>query len=414
MNFDQTAFEIKEMVSNRLTGQKLSDTEYVSLVKEIVFERLDTEDYSYEQKKNIINWIINTTKGHGVIQPLIDDPDITEIMVVGPDKIFIEKKGELFESGIKFDSAEELERVIRRIAELVNREINLSNPIVDARLLDGSRVNAVIPPIALNGPFLTIRKFPENPFTVQDLINFGSLTVEAADFLEKLVISKYNLFISGGTGSGKTTFLNAMSNFIPSDQRVITIEDSAELQISGISNLLSMETRDSGAADSVNITIRDLIKTSLRMRPDRVVVGEVRGGEALDMLQAMNTGHDGSLSTGHANSSFDMLSRLESMVLMAIEIPIQVIRAQISSAIDIIVHLGRLRDRSRRVLEISEVKGLENGEIKLNVLYKFVELGVNDKGKIIGELRRTESPLIHTDKLQAAGYKLTEGKWCLI
>ncbi len=284
------------------------------------------------------------------------------------------------------------------------RSVDESNPIVDTRLSDGSRVNVVMPPVALNGPIVTIRRFPEEAMTVQKLIQYGSLTVEAAEFLEKLVKAKYNIFVSGGTGCGKTTFLNALSNYIPSHERVITIEDSAELQIKSIPNLVRLETKNANSAGVGAITIRDLIKSSLRMRPERIIVGEVRGGEALDMLQAMNTGHDGSLSTGHANSTNDMLSRLETMVLSGSPgLPLEAIRQQISSAVDIIVHLSRMRDFSRKTIEITEVAGYENGKIKLNPLYRFEETEGSQLTKVAGILKRTENHMIHPDKFINAG-----------
>lgn len=300
-------------------------------------------------------------------------------------------------------------QVIRRIVRLAGREVNQSNPIVDTRLPDGSRVNVVLQPIALNGPILTIRKFSRQPMTIAKLIEYGSITPEIADFLEKLVRARYNIFISGGTGSGKTTFLNAVSNYIPKDERVITIEDSAELTIEGVDNLVTMETRNATAsAENAAITIRDLIKSSLRMRPDRIIVGEVRGGEALDMLQAMNTGHDGSLSTGHANSAEDMLSRLETMVLQGSEgLPLPTIRQQIASALDIIVHLGRMRDRSRKTLMIAEVLGVDHttGTIQLNPLYEFREdREKSDLKHVVGKLERTDRPMRNTMKLQMAGF----------
>ncbi|HEY4390942.1 MAG TPA: ATPase, T2SS/T4P/T4SS family, partial [Paenibacillus sp.] len=318
---------------------------------------------------------------------------------------FVEQNGRVRKLALHFESQERLEDIIQAIVSGVNRVVNESSPIVDARLKDGSRVNIVLPPIALKGPTMTIRKFPEHPLTMEQLIEKGSLSEEAARFMQTLVRSKYNVFISGGTGSGKTTFLNALSRYIPADERVITIEDSAELQIVTLPNLVSLETRNANTEGRGEISIRDLIRSSLRMRPDRIVVGEVRGREALDMLQAMNTGHDGSLSTGHANSSIDMISRLETMVLSGADLPLGVVRQQISSAIDIIVHLSRLRDRSRRVLEISEVCGMKDGEVMLNPLYVFEE-EAEKNGRVIGSLRRTAHRLMHTDKLNMAGISI--------
>lgn len=351
------------------------------------------------ERKQVSEEVFNSIRGLGILQRLIDDPQITEIMVNGPDTIFIEKEGKLLECDRHFENEDELMRIIKTIVEKVNREINPSEPIADARLDDGSRVNAVVKPIALNGPTLTIRKFPENPITIEQLLKWGSLNQEAADLLEALVKAKYNIFICGGTGSGKTTFLNSLSNFIPKDERIITIEDSAELQIKNVKNLVRMETKNANIEGKGEITIRDLIKTSLRMRPDRVVVGEVRGPEALDMLQAMNTGHDGSLSTGHANSSKDILSRLETMVLTGAEIPLDAIRQQIASALDIIIHLSRMRDRSRKVLEITEVIGYEKGEIKLNPLYQFQDEGDDENGKVVGKLTFCENKIVNRLKM---------------
>lgn len=342
-------------------------------------------------------------RGLDVLQPLVDDPSITEIMINGAHHVFVEQNGRLYRKNVSFGTNEKLENVILNIVAKVNRTVNESTPIVDARLLDGSRVNVVLPPIALDGPTMTIRKFPEDPMTIEKLIAYQSITPEVAEVLERMVKAKYNIFISGGTGSGKTTFLNALSNFIPKDERVITIEDSAELQIKGIGNLVRLETRNANIEGKGEITIRDLIRSSLRMRPERIIVGEVRGAEALDMLQAMNTGHDGSLSTGHSNSTKDMLSRLETMVLSGNSIPIEAIRQQIASAIDIIIQLSRLRDKSRRTLEITEVIGYQNGEICLNPLYQFREEGEEENGRIIGKLVRTENPMSNIDKFHMAG-----------
>ena len=337
-----------------------------------------------------------------ILQELIEDENITEIMVNGPECIFIEKDGKISRFEHQFENREKLEDIIQQIVAGANRVVNESNPIVDARLKNGSRVNVVLSPIALNGPILTIRRFPKNPITMKKLLAIGSITKEAAVFLKKLVVAGYNIFISGGTGSGKTTFLNALSGFIPLNERIITIEDSAELQIKGIDNLVRLETRNAKIEGCVPISIRDLIKSSLRMRPDRIIVGEVRGSEAIDMIQALNTGHDGSLSTGHANSARDMLYRLESMILMGLEIPLPAIRRQIASGVDIIVHLGRLRDHTRKVLEIVEVLGFEDGEIITAPLFEFVEEGEDEKGKIQGSLRKT-GDLLHREKLKAAG-----------
>lgn len=336
-----------------------------------------------------------------VLQTLLDDDSITEIMINGYDTIYVERSGRLFRWDKTFESKEKLEDVVQQITSACNRTVNEASPIVDARLPGGARVNVVLPPVALNGPIVTIRRFPEHPIQMEDLIRFGALDKEVAEFLKMLVMAKYNIFISGGTGSGKTTFLNALSSFIPSEERIITIEDSAELQIQGIGNLVRLETRAMNGEGSREITIRDLIKASLRMRPDRVVVGEIRGAEAVDLLSAMNTGHDGSLSTGHGNSPADMLCRMETMVLMGMDIPLESVRRQIASAIDIMVHLGRLRDKSRKVLEISEITGLDNGEIQTRPLYVFEE-EKEVGGKIVGKLVQKQS-LSAVDKLKAAG-----------
>lgn len=403
-NLTEYIQNVRKIVSDRLDlTHDLTDDEIREIISGVIAEKSREKYLSLSDKKAVMDGVYNSMRGLDVLQPLVDDPSVTEIMINGPDDIFIEQDGKLFKKDISFGSSEKLENVIQTIVAKVNRTVNESTPIVDARLQDGSRVNVVLPPIALNGPTVTIRKFPENPMTVEQLINYKSITPEVAEFLKRLVKAKYNIFISGGTGSGKTTFLNAISNFIPHDERVITIEDSAELQIRGVDNLVRMETRNANMEGKGEITIRDLIKSSLRMRPERIVVGEVRGPEALDMLQAMNTGHDGSLSTGHANSTKDMLSRLETMVLTGAQIPLDAIRQQIASAVDIIIQLSRLRDKSRRTLEITEVLGYENGEIVLNPLFKFVEKGEDENHKIIGSLERTENKMVNIHKFQSAG-----------
>ena len=361
---------------------------------------------SIEDKAFLIDQIFSSIRGFGLLDTIINDDTVTEVMINGPEEIFIEKSGKLIELKERFESEEKLQDVIQRIVALAGREVNQANPIVDTRLPDGSRVNVVLPPISLKGPIVTIRKFSKEPMTVEKLIQYGSITPEIAEILKLLVRAKYNIFICGGTGSGKTTFLNAISNFIPSDERVITIEDSAELQIANVDNLVSLETRNANTAGVGAISIRDLIKSALRMRSDRVVVGEVRGAEALDMLQAMNTGHDGSLSTGHANSTRDMLSRLETMVLTGAEgLPLDAVRQQIASAVDIIVHLSRLRDRSRKTMEITEVAGYEKGAIQLNTLYRFEEDEASTIDKVSGALKRTDRPLLNDFKLKLMGYK---------
>ena len=403
-NMSEYIKEIRALVSNRLDlSRDLSDDEIREVISGIISEKSQEKYLTLNEKKAVMDGVFNSMRGLDVLQPLVDDPSVTEIMINGPDDVFIEQDGRLFKKSVSFGSSEKLENVIQNIVAKVNRTVNESTPIVDARLQDGSRVNVVLPPIALNGPTVTIRKFPENPMTVEQLIAYKSITPEVAEFLERCVKAKYNIFISGGTGSGKTTFLNAMSNFIPHDERVITIEDSAELQIRGVDNLVRLETRNANMEGKGEITIRDLIKSSLRMRPERIVVGEVRGPEALDMLQAMNTGHDGSLSTGHANSTKDMLSRLETMVLTGAQIPLEAIRQQIASAVDIIIQLSRLRDKSRRTIEITEVLGFENGEIILNPIYKFVETGEDENHKIIGSLKRTENKMENIMKFASAG-----------
>jgi pilus assembly protein CpaF len=401
---DKLVEQIKKMVSDSIDFKTdPTDEDIRNIITEIVFEKAKQCYLTITEKQEIIRIIFNSMRRLDILQPLMDDKDITEIMINGTENIFVEKYGRIEKLDVSFQNQEKLENVIQSIISKVNRAINEASPTADARLADGSRVSAVLPPIALNGPILTIRKFPEKPMTIEQLIKYDSLNSQTADVLQRMVESRYNIFICGGTGSGKTTFLNALSNFIPKDERIITIEDSAELQIVNVPNIVRLETRDRNTEGKGEITIRDLIKTSLRMRPDRIIVGEVRGSEALDMLQAMNTGHDGSLSTGHANSCEDMMSRLETMVLSGAAMPIDAIRQQITSAIDVIIHLGRLRDKTRRVLEIDEVLGYRDGEIQLNPLFQFVEDGENDDKKIIGELRRTENEMKNTLKFKMAG-----------
>lgn len=413
MDFEQEqalVAEIKRYVTENLPLSKMSDEELEEQVEEIVTEKIGARYCSIDQRISIIQQVYSSIRGFGLLDSIISDDTITEVMINGPDNIFIEQKGRLFKLDKQFESQRRLEDIIQRIVGLAGREVNQANPICDTRLPDGSRVNVVLPPIALCGPTLTIRKFSKTPMTIEKLISYGSITQEIADKLELLVKAKYNIFIAGGTGSGKTTFLNALSNYIPKDERVITIEDSAELQITGVENLVSLETRNANASGAGQITIRDLIKSSLRMRPERIVVGEVRGGEALDMLQAMNTGHDGSLSTGHANSTEDMLSRLETMVLQgAAGLPLPAIRQQIASAVDIIIHLSRLRDKSRKTMEICEVVGYEpgtdGGKIILNPLYKFEEDENSTLTKVSGSLKRTNNPMKNDYKLRLSGFK---------
>ena len=396
--------ELKQFVTENFPLSRMSNEELEENIEALVSERLGVQYCSIEQRVSIVQQIYSSIRGFGLLDTILTDDTITEVMINGPDHIFIEQKGHLFRLDKHFESERRLEDIIQRIVGLAGREVNQANPICDTRLSDGSRVNVVLPPIALCGPTLTIRKFSKTPMTIEKLIEYESLTQDIADKLELLVKAKYNIFISGGTGSGKTTFLNALSNYIPKDERVITIEDSAELQIAGIDNLVSLETRNANVAGAGEITIRDLIKSSLRMRPERIIVGEVRGGEALDMLQALNTGHDGSLSTGHANSTEDMLSRLETMVLQgAAGLPLDAIRQQIASAVDIIIRLSRLRDKSRKTVEITEVLGLEDGRIKLNPLYVFEEDENSTLEKVSGSLKRTNNRLVNDYKLKLSG-----------
>lgn len=398
--------QLKRYITETVSLSKVSDEELEEKIETLLLQKLDGEYCSMEQRVSIVEQVYSSIRGFGLLDTIIKDDNITEVMINGPEDIFIEKKGRLMKLDKQFESERKLEDVIQRIVGLAGREVNQSNPICDTRLPDGSRVNVVLPPIALCGPTVTIRKFSKEPMTIAKLIQYGSLTQEIADKLEMLVKAKYNIFVCGGTGSGKTTFLNALSNYIPHDERVITIEDSAELQIVGVDNLVRLETRNANTSGAGEITIRDLIKSSLRMRPERIVVGEVRGGEALDMLQAMNTGHDGSLSTGHANSTHDMLSRLETMVLQgAPGLPLEAIRQQIASAVDIIVHLSRLRDKSRKTMEITEVLGYGNGEIILNPLYVFEEDENSTLEKVSGSLNRTKNEMKNVFKLRLSGIK---------
>ena len=411
--------ELREKVIERINLiEEINDDEIYNIIDDVIAEFSKVQILSVEKKCSLRKEIFDSIRGMDILEELISDENITEIMINGHEDIFIERFGTIMRANVKFSSKNRLMDVIQQMVSGVNRRVNEANPIVDSRLEDGSRVNVVLSPIAINGPVVTIRKFPKEGITIEKLIKIGSVTVEVAEFLRALVIAGYNIFISGGTGSGKTTFLNVLSNYIPKDERVITIEDSAELQLQEIDNLVRLEARQANAEGGNGITIRDLIKSSLRMRPDRIVVGEVRGAEALDMLQAMNTGHDGSLSTGHANSPKDMLSRLETMVLMGTDMPLSAIRSQIASGIDIIVHLGRLRDKSRKVLEIVEVLSYENMEIKTSTLYKFEECDNSETtnisnivnfpkendNKVEGRLIRTDNGLINIQKLLCAGF----------
>lgn len=401
----QFVSDIKKSLAENLEFNKLSDDKLREAIEEYVAQALNGKYCSIDQRVSIVQQVYGSIRGFGILDSIMADDAITEVMINGPDNVFIEKNGKLIKETRCFESEKQLESVIQRIVGLAGREVTQANPIVDTRLPDGSRVNVVLPPIALCGPTVTIRKFSKKPMTIEQLIKYGSLTQDIADVLQLLVRAKYNIFISGGTGSGKTTFLNALSNFIPSDERIITIEDSAELQIANISNLVRMETRNANSTGTGQITIRDLIKSSLRMRPERIIVGEVRGGEALDMLQAMNTGHDGSLSTGHANSVADMIIRLETMVFQGAQggLPLEAIRRQIASAVDIIVHLSRLRDHSRKTMEICEVY-YENGEVKTHPLYVFSEDENSTVEKVSGTLKRTNNPMKNTFKLRLMGY----------
>jgi len=410
---------LREQVREELQNcRQIEDDELYACIDQAISQAGEREYLPLKQRLELRNRLFDGFRRLDILQVLVDDPGVTEIMVNGKDDIFVERQGEIFRWDHGFEQGSQLEDMIQQIVSRINRSVNVSHPIADARLADGSRVHVVLPPIALNGPVVTIRKFPE-PIDVNKLIAWNSISNEAAGFLEKLVKAGYNLFISGGTGSGKTSFLNAVSGFIPETERVITIEDSAELQIRQVPNLVRLETRNANVEGEGAIEISDLIRASLRMRPDRIIVGEVRGKECLDMLQALNTGHSGSLSTGHGNNPQDMLSRLETMTLMGAELPLAAVRSQIASAIDILVHLGRLRDRSRKVLEIVEVGGYIDGEIQLNSLYRFeedetgtgagaetrAEAGGRNQQKVKGSLKKTGT-LQAVGKLRAAGYQV--------
>ncbi len=377
------------------------DDRLCALIDEVICEYARTAHLTLTQRIRARKQVYASIRGFGTIQELLEDRDITEIMINGPENIFYEKDGRLSRFDGEFEDFGQLNDITQKIAAGANRVINEASPIADARLGDGSRVSLVIPPVALNGPIVTIRKFPQEIMTLDRLIELGSLDAEAADFLRKAIAAKMNIMISGGTGTGKTTFLNALSGCIPPDERVITIEDSAELQLNGIANLVTLEARNSNVDGKNEVSIRDLIKTSLRMRPDRIVVGEVRDGACIDMLQALNTGHSG-MSTGHANSTADMLSRMETMCLLGADIPIMAVRRQIASAVDLMIHLGRFRDKTRKVAEITEVAGFEHDEIILNTLYRFEETGEKE-GRVEGRLVPTGNPLARPGKFRAAG-----------
>lgn len=394
-----------KLLENLDYTRDISDEEIREKIDDCVLQIGRSGALSLQMKKRLQKELFATIRQLDVLEEFLSDNSVTEIMVNGPDCIFIERQGRIQKMDACFESIEKLSDVIQQIVARVNRVVNEASPIVDARLASGARVHVVMPPVALNGPILTIRRFPDHPMEEDDYYRLGSVDREIMNFIKKLIYAKYNIFISGGTGSGKTTFLNVLSGNIPADERIITIEDNAELQIRNISNLVRLETRNANMEGCKAITIRDLIKASLRMRPDRIIVGEVRGEEAVDLLTAMNTGHDGSISTGHANSARDMLTRLETMVLMGVEMPLEAIRRQIASAVDIIIHLGRLRDHSRKLLEIVEVVGYDNHEIVLSPLYTFVEDGRTKEAKIHGTFVK-QNDMVHVQKLKAAGIEV--------
>lgn len=416
--FQNLKQKLQETVRQRMDmSSELSDAQIGEIIDSVIMEKSREVYMSAVTKLTLRQELFNAIRRLDLLQELIDDKTVTEIMVNGADAIFYERDGRIYTWDRHFESREKLEDVIQQIVSRSNRQVNESIPIVDARLKDGSRVNVVLDPVALNGPILTIRKFPEEAITMEDLIRWESISQEAAEYLKVLVKAGYNIFISGATSTGKTTFLNVLADYIPKTERVITIEDSAELQIHGIENLVRMEVRQADGDGVSNVTLRDLIRTSLRMRPDRIIVGEVRGEEALDMIQSMNTGHDGSLSTGHANSPQDMLSRLETMALFASDIPIQAIRKQIASSIDIIVQLERLRDRSRRVTAIAEVLDCTEDAYILNPIFEFHEqdnlvMESSSYGdipeRVVGQLERTGYHLMHRRKLHAAALESAE------
>ena len=390
-------------------SRDMPDEEILALIDELIAQTDPARRMRYADRSHLRTQLFNSVRRLDILQELIDDDSVTEIMVNGTDSIYVERSGRLAKWEKHFTSREKLQDIVQAIVAVSNRVANESVPIVDARLKKGERVNIVMNPVAIEGPVITIRRFPDRPIRMEDLIAWGSITAQAAEFLKKMVQAGYNIFISGGTGSGKTTFLNALSNFIPEDERIITIEDNAELQIRGDRNLVRLEARRPNAEGEGEVTIRDLIRSSLRMRPDRIIVGEVRGEETIDMLQSLNTGHDGSLSTGHGNSPRDMLSRLETMVIMGMEIPIAAIRRQIASGIDLMVHLSRMRDKSRKVLEILEIDGydVQTGEIRTHTIYEYQGLGEEKDGKLTGSLKKT-GELIHTQKLERAGIALNQ------
>lgn len=406
MDYKAYKCKLRERVLQRMDySRDLVDEEVLDIIDEVILAQEDYKLLPISISRRLRSELFDSLRRLDVLQSFVEDTTITEIMINGPNHIFVERNGVLQRQEQVFESEEKLRDVIQQIVAGCNRVVNEASPIVDARLEGGSRVNIVMAPVALNGPIVTIRRFPDKPIDIQQLIENHSITAVVAEFLRTLVRAKYNIFISGGTGSGKTTFLNVLSGFIPKDERIITIEDSAELQLQGVENLVRLETRNKTTEGCAEIPIRELIKCSLRMRPDRIIVGEVRGAEAADMVTCLNTGHEGSLSTGHANSAVDMLGRLETMILMGASIPLEAIRRQIASGIDVLVHLGRLRDGTRKVLEILEVMGYENGEYQLNPLFIFEEEGEDDYGQVIGQLNK-KGELVHGKKLLAAGLQL--------
>ena len=406
-SYFKTREEIHRCIMEQIDfSREVPDSEVLDLIDRYL-TRNETEPLfllTLEEKKRLRQDLFHSIRRMDVLQDLLEDPEVTEIMVNGPDNIFVEKSGRIDHWPGRFSSAQKLDDVIQQIVGASNRVVNMSSPIVDCRLENGDRVSVVLPPVALNGPILTIRRFPQRPISMQDLLRFGSIPEEISEFLGKCVRAGLNIFISGGTGSGKTTFLNVLSDCIDPAERVIVIEDNAELQIRHVPNLVQLEARNANVEGCKPISIRELIRASLRMRPDRLIVGEVRGPEAIDMIQALNTGHDGSMSTGHANSARDMLSRLETMILMGMDLPVSAVRGQLSAGIDLIVHLGRLRDRSRKLLEVSEVLGMENGQIRLSTLYRFTETG-EENGKIKG-IWEKEREIFHRFKFEMAGVDL--------
>ena len=412
---DQKRFlECRAELMERLElSRDMPDREIWQLIDDLIARQDPSRRMRFADRTRLRTELFNSVRRLDILQELLDDDSVTEIMVNGTNSIYVERAGRLTPWMRTFSSREKLSDIVQQIVASCNRVANESVPIVDARLKKGERVNIVMNPIAIDGPVITIRRFPDHPVSMQDLIDWGSVSAEAAAYLKCLVQAGYNIFISGGTGSGKTTFLNALSDYIPKDERIITIEDNAELQIQGVRNLVRLEARRANAEGDNEVTIRDLIRSSLRMRPDRIIVGEVRGEETIDMLQSLNTGHDGSLSTGHGNSPKDMLSRLETMVLMGLEIPIAAIRRQIASGIDIMVHLSRMRDKSRKVLEILEIDGYDvpSGEILTHTIFSYEANGEDEDGRLTGEFRKV-GKLNHTQKLERAGIRLDEDCAC--